>query len=547
MAQEPVATPAADLRMYIAVVRHRKLIILITLALMVAATMIFSLRQTPAYTSFARVQVEPVGAVSAIAPRLEPDMPTETGVAASPGVASIVKENLALGQSPEDLLTSLEVTAEGETSFLILKYTSTDPREAQRLSQGFADAYLQHRRAEAERINEENSSPLEAEADQLSKDINNYNKQFQKTKPGPKQVNRITQLGQNIGYAQGRLGALQQLLLPFRLAQISGGKVILPAQRPTAPSSPNYMRNLSMAAVIGLALGLGLAFLRERLDDRVKGGGDLEEQMGAPVLAAVPHAPGWKKEDQTPLISLEAPKGQTAEAYRTLRTNLQFVARHGDFKVLTVTSPMLGDGKTTTVANLAATLAQTGKRVIAVSCDLRKPRLHRFFGLKNQVGVTSVLAGTATLAQAAQRPGQDSLRILASGPVPPNPTELLESKEMGNLIEELRQAADFVIIDAPPILAVSDALILAPKSDGVVIVAGAGNTSRGAAVTTREQLDQVEARVVGCVLNNFHPGQAKYYPYYYRYYTTYGYYEDADGRFAGNGHEEEKVPESVWD
>ena len=160
-----------------------------------------------------------------------------------------------------------------------------------------------------------------------------------------------------------------------------------------------------------------------------------------------------------------------AEAYRSLRTNLQFISRDGSVRVISVTSPHAGEGKTTTVANLATTLALTGKRVMALSADLRKPRLHRFFGLDNEKGLSSVLAGQAQLADVARRvEGLDSLRIVTSGPVPPNPAELLSSDEMELLLRHLRSTADYVVIDTPPALVVTDAMIVAPRVDGVVVV-----------------------------------------------------------------------------
>ena len=329
------------------------------------------------------------------------------------------------------------------------------------------------------------------------------------------------------------------------------GSVFQPADLPTSPSSPSYPRNLALAAIIGLAMGSGIAFLREHLNEGLRGSGDLEDQVQAPVLAAIPHLMSWRRRDRTQLTALESPKGPIAEAYRTLRTNLQFVARDGDFRILSVTSPTLGEGKTTTVANLAATLAQVDKRVIAVSCDLRKPRLHRFFDLSNDVGVSTILAGKTTLAEASQAPaGIDTLRVLASGPIPSNPAEMLGSDEMDRFIEDLRQFADFVVIDTPPVLAVADALIVGPKSDGVIVIADAHATSRGAAAHTREQLEQVGVNIVGCVFNNFDPTQAKYYPYDNRYYYSSYAYQDKEfiqgPQPPGNGHKDSKAAEEIW-
>jgi capsular exopolysaccharide synthesis family protein len=190
-----------------------------------------------------------------------------------------------------------------------------------------------------------------------------------------------------------------------------------------------------------------------------------------------------------------------------------------------VTSPHAGEGKTTTVANLATTLALTGKRVMALSADLRKPRLHRFFGLDNEKGLSSVLAGQAELGEVARRvEGLDSLRIITSGPVPPNPAELLSSDDMESVLRHLSSSADYVVIDTPPALVVSDAMIVAPRVDGVVVVVDADETTGGAASHAIDQLEQVGGNVIGSVLNRFDPSKARYYSYAGRYAYAYRYH-----------------------
>jgi capsular exopolysaccharide synthesis family protein len=178
--------------------------------------------------------------------------------------------------------------------------------------------------------------------------------------------------------------------------------------------------------------------------------------------------------------------------------------------------------------------------VVAISCDLRKPRLHRFFGLTNDVGVTSILRDGVSVPEAAQRvSGINSLRVIASGPVPHDPAELLSAEEMEEMLSDLRKYADYVLVDTAPVLVVSDALTVAPKTDGVIIMADAGNTMRGAVKATREQLELVGANIVGAVFNNFDPARAKMYygSYKYHYYSSYTYQDKQErvrGRKAGN-------------
>ena len=272
-----------------------------------------------------------------------------------------------------------------------------------------------------------------------------------------------------------------------------------------------------------------MAFLRERLDDRLGGRADFEDRIGAPVLSVIPQVSGWRSREVAKLITIEQPKSGPAEAYRTLRTSVLFAANQQGMKSLILASPSAGEGKTTTAANLAVALADAKRRVILVSADLRKPRIHRFFpGMANDVGLSNVLAGEAKPWEALQDPKVENLRVMASGPVPGRPAELLQSEQMGELLAELQEVADFIIIDSAPVLVVSDCLALVPLVDGVLFVADSETTPGTAVSQAREQLEQVGATVIGAVLNNFDPARARGYGYYqyggYRYrYGAYSY------------------------
>lgn len=228
---------------------------------------------------------------------------------------------------------------------------------------------------------------------------------------------------------------------------------------------------------------------------------------------------------ETRLISLLDPKSPVVEAYRTLRTNLQYANADGSLRRILVTSPGPGEGKSTTAANLAVILAQSGKRVVAVSADLRKPTLHQYFDLGNNRGVTNVLVGQANMEDCLQETVIENLSLLASGPTPPNPAELLGSAKMKSLLEALQERADVVVYDAPPVVAVTDAAVLAPLMDGVLLVLNVGTVPRELAIRTREQLEKVGARILGVVLNRVSPKSG--YGYYYYY-----YYTDESGKAA---------------
>jgi non-specific protein-tyrosine kinase len=202
------------------------------------------------------------------------------------------------------------------------------------------------------------------------------------------------------------------------------------------------------------------------------------------------------------LVTLSDPRSPAAEAYRSLRTNLEFSSLDEPLRTMVVTSPAPEAGKSTTLANLAVTMAQAGKQVILVDCDLRRPSLHELFGVPNNSGLTSVILDDAASPLPLRETGVAGLRLLTSGPLPPNPAELLGSRRMADLIKTLREQADVVLFDAPPVIAVTDAAILASQMDGVLLVLNAGVTKRDHAQRARAALDKVNARIVGTVLNN---------------------------------------------
>lgn len=214
------------------------------------------------------------------------------------------------------------------------------------------------------------------------------------------------------------------------------------------------------------------------------------------------------KDAEAGLVAYAEPKSAAAEAYRTLRTNITFASPDKPVHTLLVTSTSPDDGKSTTIANLAITFASSGSPTVLVDADLRRPHLHTIFGLSNEAGLTTLVADMARSKGGAvpklplQETQVDNLQLLTSGPVPPNPAEILASQRMGELLALLRSKAEYVLIDTPPIIAVTDAAVLAPKVDGVLIVINAGKTKRDLAVKARDMLRQVNANILGVILNN---------------------------------------------
>lgn len=283
-----------------------------------------------------------------------------------------------------------------------------------------------------------------------------------------------------------------------------------------APVSPKPTQNLALGLILGLLLGLGLAVLRDRFDTLLRTKDDVSDVTDATILGGVPFdgdAP------QHPLIVQADPHSSRAEAFRSLRTNLQFVDPANPPKSIVITSSLAGEGKTTTAANLALTLAQAGSRVCIIEGDLRRPRLLRYLGLEGAVGLTDVLIGRADLDQVLQPLGDHSLAVLGAGALPPNPSELLGSPAMRGVLEQLGQCFDYVIIDAPPLLPVTDAAVASTLVDGVVVVVGSGINHRDHLTTALDSLGHVNAKVLGVVVNRLpkRSGGQRYYDYRYEY------------------------------
>ncbi|OWY62546.1 hypothetical protein B7486_57840 [cyanobacterium TDX16] len=272
---------------------------------------------------------------------------------------------------------------------------------------------------------------------------------------------------------------------------------------PASPVSPDHRKDLLVGLAAALVLAAAVAFVREQLDDSLRTKEELERQTGMPVLGLVPSVAGWRDGDEPHLETRAHPRSSTSEAYRTLLTSIDFLGVDREIRLLQLTSASPGEGKTTTAANLAVAFADAGRRTLLVCCDLRRPRLHRFFGIPADPGFASVLLGSIDLADATvavrDTPG---LEVLAAGPMPANPAELLRGARARDLLRRLRDDYDLVIIDSPPVLPVADALVLAREVDATVVVASADHTTRRRLKRAVEQLRQVAAPLVGCVFNN---------------------------------------------
>ena len=284
------------------------------------------------------------------------------------------------------------------------------------------------------------------------------------------------------------------------------------ASLPTTPVSPKPRENLIIGLALGLVLGIAAAFVVETLDRRLKDSADVEAASGLTALGVVPF-----EMPKEPIPANTHPRSVRAEAYRQVRTNLAFISEQGPPKSIVITSSASSEGKTSLAMNLALTSARTGQRVVLVDADLRRPMVHTFLDMPEHEGLVNVLAGTIELSDALQSSEIGPMDVLVSGPVPTNPSELLGSETMLKTIRELENSYDIVIIDTPPVLPVTDALLISVHVDAVVVVARLGQTTRDRIRRTTAALAQVNARVAGVVPNGAIEREDSAYYYAYRY------------------------------
>jgi len=300
------------------------------------------------------------------------------------------------------------------------------------------------------------------------------------------------------------------------------------AEVPKSPVKPKLKRSLLLAVIVGLFMGGGMAFFIEYLDNIVKNSEDLERFFQLPYLGPVPHY-DIKNPDsaRSEIIVLSEPRSSASEAYRGLRTGILFSTPGHSPRSVLITSPSAGEGKTITCANLAVAMAQSGSKVLLLDTDMRKPRLHRVFGIKNEQGMSNLLVGEGEWKDFRIKTDITNLDFIPSGPISPNPAELVGSERMQMLMNEFGEEYDRIVVDSAPVAAVTDPVVLSRMVDGVILVIRAGVTSRDIIANGIRQLKDVHATILGATLNNIDIGKGSY--YYHQYYYSY-YAEDSGGK-----------------
>lgn len=533
-----------ELRDYLGILRRRKWFIILPTVVILVAAITASLLTTPIYEAAADVMIESNKRSTVIAdfavPAEDPtrELQTQIQVITSRPVAEEAAKRLQLNMPPEAIQARISAQVLGQTSIIRIRARDASASLARDVANGVAATYIDLRRKAALDNFAQQANDLQKKVDEATAELQQREAELadaiarargEKTTDTGSQalVATLTNRREQAAAVQSFWKtALDKLQIQSNL-QTSSAEIVAPATLPSSPVEPKLSRKVIFALTIGILLGAGIAFLVEYLDDSLRSKQDAEKAFGAPILGMIPRAQSWSDRHNAMLLSVKDPASTTAEAYRSVRTNLQFALLDSGSRVVLVTSPSASEGKSTTAANIAVVLAQSGKSVIIVDCDLRRPRVHKFFELRNTEGVTTAILAERPLVDLLQRPriagAPPSLLALTSGPIPPNPADLLGSARVTELIETLGTLADYVIIDSPPIVPLSDAAVIAPKADGVIVVAKAGQSSRRASAQAAEKLDAVGATILGVVLNEVTPsfGEPGYYYDYYYYYQSY--------------------------
>lgn len=499
------------LRDYWRVIVRRRWFVIVAVVLATGAALGLSLAQTPIYSASTELLVQPRTAGGLFQNQMgsqasnDRTIQTEIQVLTGETVRERVGEKLALDVRPPAATAS----SVSQTDVVRVTVRHTDPASAARLADAYAQAYIEIRR-------EQSVDELLAASVEIQQRIEAIDDQLDAlAADDPRRPSLLTQ---QATFRQ----TIDQLQVDAAL-RTGGASVIRPAEIPEAPVEPTPSRSAALAAVVGLLIGLGAAFLVDYTDRTVRNEDDLARLTPVPVLSVVPvDVPP----DHRP-ISISRPDDYAVETYRGLCVNLQFLALDQPLRIVQVVSSIPGEGKTTTASNLAVVLAQAGQRVVIVDGDLRRPRIHEVFAKDPAPGLTDLLLADApdSVVQDEAVGDDDTLGIVTAGLAPPNPSELRSGPRIKAVLADLADRYDYVIVDAAPLLPVSDSIALTGAVDGVLVVVQAGRTTSTDLVESMERLGRVNAPVVGIVLNQASASESGGYGYGrgYGYGKGYGY------------------------
>jgi non-specific protein-tyrosine kinase len=432
-------------------------------------------------------------------------------------VLATVIDSLDLPYSSRELRKHIEVSVIPDTQLLKLKVEDRDPQRAAGIANEIALTFLEQRSSgrpvaeleDYERSLVEQMQNLERAIRETEADLEDLPSASSSSDGTEDLADLQVQLSQQrSAYADLLSGYLNIRSMKSRLL---GVVVVDPAQPPIEPVRPRKLLNTAIALVGGATLACILAFAIEYFSDVLESPEDISETLSLPHLGTIPFVERWQKNGYTLSKQDEWP---VTEAFRILRTNIQFSNIDNAINTLLLTSPGASEGKTSLVARLGAVIAQNDRRVLLVDTDLRRPRLHKLFSISRGVGLTSLLMDELDIEDCVVETNTANLYVLPGGPTPPNPAEMLGSHRMAEFIEEAQAFADVIIFDVPPVLACADAMVLAPQMNGVLLVVDSGSTGRGDALRASEMLRTVDAKILGVVLNKSRDRSSEYRHYY---------------------------------
>lgn len=495
------------LRRQLAIVRAWLPLFLSVTLLAAAASLVFSSVQQKVYQAQATLIVgQSLSAVNPdynqllVSQRLSS---TYASVATTrPNLDAVIKQ-LGLNMSVDQLAGNVSATAALDSTLLTITVQDTDPGRAAQIANALADQLIATSPTVAGQQTDFEQT--------IDTELQNTQDEIAATRT---QIDALTALPDRTAQQDVDLQTLNSQLVTLQstyatlLSYSSSANgsnllsIIEPAVPPSAPVSPRTLLNVLLAAVVAFLIVAGLVAAKERLDTRVRGADDLEESTGLVSLGAITQAPRKRGQPApSPMAMMHHPHSAVAEAYRSLRTNIDFATAETPIRTLLVASPLAGEGRTTIATNLAVAFSQLDRRVVLVDADLRRPAVHTIFDTSNAHGLTTALRSPELdPEEVMQQTHLENLRILTSGPLPPNPSELLGSR-MAALLEKIKVDADLIVIDSPASGAVADALILSSIADATLVVVDAGHTPRGAVRQVREDLARARARVIGAVVN----------------------------------------------
>jgi capsular exopolysaccharide synthesis family protein len=510
-----------NLKDYLRLLWSRKWLVLLIALLVFGGVEYLTFQQAPVYQAQARLIIPappPVIVNGVVQPQAKTEdfIATEAEVIASPTIASRVVQALNLKGTPSSLAHRIKVEPVPSTGILRIFTTAGNPKLAADLVNTVAKEYLTYRHSHDKAQLEVQKRLIQARIDADQQKLDDLRSQDQ---TDPQVISERNSLINDQNVQNGKLLDIAQAEAGIE----NSGSILEAATPPKSPVSPDKIRSGILGLILGLVLGAATVFIIEYFRDRMSSPAEVERFVGSSVLALVPEIKSPRKHPL--LLSDDEASMPLTEALRTLRTNLQFLAKRDDVRAIVVTSPALGDGKTVVSSNLAIAMTQVGNRVVLIDGDLRRPRLHGAFGVPIAPGLSSILVGESTLESAVAKSTVPNLRLIPSGPIPAQPTELLGSSEMADVVQRCREASDFVIIDSPPVIGLADPSVLASYADGVLLVINQ-EAGRRALTQARTQLERVGARILGIVVNKVQATRRGY--YYYDYY--YPYYEDKPGK-----------------